>query len=277
MKFMKNIIVPVDFSIQSENALKVAAFLAKKYDATLFALHMLELNQVLINSTQASHPEQTVFLLKMAEKRFNEFLNKPYLKEVKVKPVIKHFKVFSEVNEVAEDNNADLIVMGSHGTDGLMELFVGSNTEKVVRNAEIPVLVVKHETNEFLPKKMLFACDLEEENVNAYQRAKYISNLLNTSLHILYINTPGDNFLSSQDIDDKIAKFSNAVGSEFIDVKVYNDYSVEQGVLNYAEDHNIDVIGITTHGRKGLAHFFRGSIGEDIANHSTLPVITFKI
>ena len=90
----------------------------------------------------------------------------------------------------------------------------------------------------FLPEKMLFACDLADENINAYQRAKYISNLLNVSLHILYINTPGDNFLSSQDIDDKIAKFSNAVGAEFIDVKVYNDYTVEKGILNYSEDIN---------------------------------------
>jgi len=274
---MKNIIVPVDFSIQSENALKVAASLAKKYKATIFALHMLELNDAYITSSQAAHPEQTVFLLKLAEKRFNEFLSKPFLKDVNVKPIIKHFKVFSEVNEVAEANNADLIIMGSHGTDGLMEIFVGSNTEKVVRNADIPVLVIKNDMESFLPEKMLFACDLADENINAYQRAKYISNLLNVSLHILYINTPGDNFLSSQDIDDKIAKFSNAVGAEFIDVKVYNDYTVEKGVLNYAEDHNIDLIGITTHGRKGLAHFFRGSIGEDIANHSVLPVITFKI
>ncbi|MDP5229847.1 MAG: universal stress protein [Cellulophaga sp.] len=274
---MKNIIVPVDFSIQSENALKVAASLAKKYNATIFALHMLELNDAYITSAQAAHPEQTVFLLKMAEKRFAEFLKKPFLKEVSVQPVIKHFKVFSEVNEVAEANNADLIIMGSHGTDGLMEIFVGSNTEKVVRNADVPVLVIKHDMEAFSPSKMLFACDLADENINAYQRAKYIANLLNVSLHILYINTPGDNFLSTQDIDDKIIKFSNAIGAEFIDVKVYNDYTVEKGVLNYAEDHNIDVIGITTHGRKGLAHFFRGSIGEDIANHSTIPVITFKI
>jgi nucleotide-binding universal stress UspA family protein len=274
---MKNIIVPVDFSIQSENALKVAASLAKKYDSTIYALHMLELNEAYISSTQTAHPEQTVFLLKMAEKRFAEFLNKPFLKDISVKPIIKHFKVFSEVNEVAEANNADLIVMGSHGTDGIMEIFIGSNTEKVVRNADVPVLVVKHDMTDFAPNKMVFACDLGEENVNAYQRAEYIANLLSVELHVLYVNTPGDNFLSSQDIDDKIAKFSSVIGSEFLDVHVYSDYTVEKGVLNYADDHHIDVIGISTHGRKGLSHFFMGSIGEDIANHAIIPVITFKI
>ncbi|MFI8603418.1 universal stress protein [Cellulophaga sp. HaHa_2_95] len=274
---MKNIIVPVDFSIQSENALKAAVSLAKKHNSKIFALHMLELNQAYITGAEGAHPEQTVFLLKLAEKRFSDFLNKPYLKDVEVKPIIKHFKVFSEVNEVAEANDADMIIMGSHGTDGIMEIFVGSNTEKVVRNSEVPVLVVKHRLDDFTPKTMVFACDLKEENINAYQRAKYIAEQFSVTLHIVYINTPGDNFLSTEDITAKIDKFSSLVGPDFIDVKIYNDYTVEMGVINYAESQGIDIIGIPTHGRKGISHFFMGSIGEDVANHSTIPVVTFKI
>tara|TARA_R110002051_G_scaffold65839_1_gene119475 strand:- start:20149 stop:20973 length:825 start_codon:yes stop_codon:yes gene_type:complete len=274
---MKNIIVPIDFSIQSENALRVAASLAKKHGSKIYALHMLELNEAYITSTQGFQPEQTVFLMKLAEKRFSEFIDKPFLKDVEVKPVIKHYKVFSEVNEVATANNADIVIMGSHGTDGLLEIFIGSNTEKVVRNSEIPVLVVKNGEKEFSPKSMVFACDLDPENIHAYQRAKYIADQFSVLLHVLYVNTPGDNFLSSEDINDKITKLSKAIGPEFLDVKVYNDYTVEKGVLNYAESQNIDIIGIPTHGRKGLSHFFMGSIGEDIANHSSIPVITFKI
>ena len=274
---MKNIVVPIDFSIQSENALKVAASLAKKHGSKIYALHMLELNEAYITSAEGSHPEQTVFLMKMAEKRFAEFIEKPYLKNVVIQPVIKHFKVFSEVNEVAEANNAEIIIMGSHGTDGIMEIFVGSNTEKVVRNAEVPVLVIKHVMEDFAPKTMVFACDLKEENINAYQRAKYIAEQFAVKLHIVYVNTPGDNFLSTDDITLKIEKFSSIVGAKFIDVKIHNDYSVEKGVLNYAEAQNIDLIGMPTHGRKGLAHFFMGSISEDVANHSTIPVVTFRI
>ena len=148
---MKNIIVPVDFSIQSENALKVAASLARKHNSKIFALHMLELNHAYITSTEGFQPEQTVFFMKIAEKRFLEFIDKPVFKDVVIKPVVKHYKVFSEVNEVAEANNADIIVMGSHGTDGIMEIFVGSNTEKVVRNSDVPVLVIKHEMKDFEP------------------------------------------------------------------------------------------------------------------------------
>jgi len=60
-------------------------------------------------------------------------------------------------------------------------------------------------------------------------------------------------------------------------VKYFSDYTIEQGILNYANIIGADLIALATHGRTGLAHFFEGSISEDIANHSVLPVMTFKI
>ena len=60
-------------------------------------------------------------------------------------------------------------------------------------------------------------------------------------------------------------------------VDIVNDYSIEEGIYNFAFKIKANVIALPTHGRKGLAHFFKGSIGEDIANHADLPVITFKI
>ena len=66
---MKKIIVPVDFSEQSKFAIKVAASLAKKHDAEILTLHMLELNQAMITSSEGFHPEQTVFLIKLAVPR----------------------------------------------------------------------------------------------------------------------------------------------------------------------------------------------------------------
>ncbi len=273
---MKKIIVPIDFSEQSEYAIKVAASLAKRYDAEILALHMLELNQAMITSSEGFHPEQTVFLLKLAEKRFNKFLDKPYLKDVSITPIIKHFKVFDEVNEVAKKNGADLIVMGSHGADGLKEIFVGSNAEKVVRNSDIPVLVIKNDHENFKIDRFVFASDFKEENLPAFKKAKDFANMLSAELDLVYVNVPGDDFLSTRDAYHRINQFLTSANSGQ-EVEIYNDYSVEKGILNFSETIGADIIAIPTHGRKGLAHFFMGSIGEDIANHSKIPVVTFKI
>lgn len=273
---MKKIVVPIDFSEQSDYALKVAASLAKTHNTEILALHMLELNQAMITSSEGFHPEQTVFLIKLAEKRFKDFLNKPYLKGIKVTPIVKHFKVFSEVNDVAKKVDADMIIMGSHGTDGLKEIFVGSNAERVVRNADIPVLIIKKNHEDFKIDRFLFACAFKEESLESFRKARNFAELLNAELKLVYVNTPGDEFLSSKDTNDRISKFLDQAGVS-MEVEVYNDYNIESGILNYSEIMSADIIGIPTHGRKGLSHFFMGSIGEDIANHSTIPVVTFKI
>ncbi|TAI47114.1 universal stress protein [Flagellimonas allohymeniacidonis] len=273
---MKSIIVPIDFSEQSENALKVAASLAKKSNAELIVLHMLELSPAIMSESGYIAQEQVVHLIKIGEKRFNDFLDKPYLKDVNIVPVIKHYKVFHEVNDVAEKHNADLIVMGSHGTDGLKEIFIGSNTERVVRSSDVPVLVIKKEHEEFSVERFVFACAFKEESIPAIKKAIEIAKLFDAELFPVYINTPGDEFLSTEDAYSRISNFLD-VAKLGLQVEIYNDYTVEKGVLNYSDSITADMIGIPTHGRRGLTHFFMGSIGEDVANHANIPVITFKI
>ena len=272
---MKTIIVPVDFSEQSEYALQFAAEIARNQQAQILALHMLEMSLALLSTGDTAASENVVFLLKLAEKRFAEFLNKDYLQGVSISPVIKHFKVFSEINEIAEEQGADLIIMGSHGTDGLEEIFIGSNTEKVVRSSTVPVLVVKERLN-FSVDRFVFACDFEAESVEAAKKAQRMAELFGAEFLLVYINTPNDAFLSTKDAYNKISAFLTLarMGKE---VEVYNDYTIEKGILNYAESVSADLIGIPTHGRKGLSHFLLGSISEDLANHSSLPVVTFKI
>ena len=60
-------------------------------------------------------------------------------------------------------------------------------------------------------------------------------------------------------------------------LNIYNDVSVEAGILNFSNVIDVDVILLNTSGRRGLAHLFTGSLGEDLSNHAKLPVITFKV
>jgi len=277
---MKKIIVPIDFSEHSEYALKTAAKLAKKANAELLVLHMLELSDIILTETDSQQQQKAVFFLKLVEQKFETFLDKEYLKDVNVTPIVKHYKVFSEVNDVAKEHDADIIVMGSHGTSGFKEFFVGSNTERVVRNSQTPVLVIKNEIKDINFGTAVFATSFEEENVRPYLNATSMFKALGAKLKLLYVNLPNEHFKSSVEIEKKIAEFLiTADGNldKLNDVAYQADYTVEQGVMNYANKVGADIIAIPTHGRKGISHFFAGSIGEDIANHSPLPVITFMI
>lgn len=273
---MKKIIVLTDFSDQSMTALKAAADLAKKHSLELLVVHMLELNQALLTSPEGLHAEQTVFMVKLAEKNLKEFLDQTFLEGISVTPIIKHYKVYSELDVIAKEHKADFIIMGSNGTSGLEEFFIGSNAEKVVRNASIPVVVMKGQVTHFSLERFVFACDFNDENLPAFQKAREFAALFEASMELVYINTPNDDFLSTRDAYQRINKFLTKANTGQ-QVEVYNDYSVEQGILNYGKSVLADAIAIPTHGRKGLSHLFNGSIGEDVVNHASIPVITFKI
>lgn len=277
---MKKIIVPVDFSEHSEFALEAAAMIAQKQGSEIIALHMLEISDAILTYSSDEQQTKAFFFLQLAEKRFQEFLDKDYLKDVKVTPLVKHYKVFSEVNEVAKDQGADLIVMGSHGASGVKEFLVGSNTEKVVRHSDIPVLVIKHNPILMDFENIVFACDFSEESVEPYLKASKFFSELGSKIHIVYVNLPNIGFRSTAEMQKRVSEFikkANGNLEEMADVTYVDDYSVEKGILNFANTINADLVAIATHGRKGLAHFFEGSISEDLANHSTLPVMTFKI
>lgn len=277
---MKKILVPIDFSKHSEYALQTAATLAKKHGSDIIVLHMMGLSESILTKDQSQEMFEGIYYIKLAEKRFHDFLDKDYLKNIKVETTVKNYTHFGEVNNVAKDFKADLIVMGSHGSSGLKEVFVGSNTEKVVRTSEIPVLVVKNPVDHFEIEKVVFACDFNLDFIEPFKRAWHFFKNSDIQFKILYVNLP-DRFISTQEMKSKAFKFFMKAGVNELEannkVIYYNDYTLEDGIFSFSNAFNADVIAIPTHGRRGLAHFFSENIGEALVNHSDIPMITFKV
>lgn len=277
---MKKILVPVDFSNYSEYALEVAASIARKQNAQILVMHMIGLSQAVVSGEVLQMPE-IMYYMKLAKQRFKTFLDKEYLKGLQVAEMVQNYKIFSEINVVAQEHDIDLIVMGSHGSKGLSEFFIGSNTEKVVRTSTTPVLIIKERITDFNIKNVTFALDFKEENKTAFKKAEQLFKIFGANMHLLYVNLPSENFKSTQQIEDKIKEFIDALPPEskfdVTDVTVVNDFLVENGIFSFSKKIEADAIAMPTHGRRGLAHFFNGSLSEDIANHAKLPVITFKI
>jgi len=278
---MKKILVPVDFSEHSEYALEVAAQIATQKNAELIVVHMLGLSETIINKDEAQESREAVFYLKLAEKKFSEFLDKNYLKDLKVTEMVHNYRVFREINDVALKVGANLIVMGSHGSSGFSEVFVGSNTEKVVRSSEIPVLVIKQRRKNFQFENVVLACDFDTDNIEAYRRAMKLCREFDASVHLLYVNLPAERFRSTTQMEERVRKFldkaDNGDYNNLENVIYRDDYTVEQGIFTFSNKINADLIVVSTHGRRGLAHFFFGSVGEDVANHADTPVLTFRI
>ena len=277
---MKKILVPTDFSEQANNALEVAAEIAKKYGSEIYLLHMLELpvglvDAGLIEGTHNDIPE-VLYFMKLAHNRFEEVKDKAFLKDIPVYETVLFKETFEGIKEVAQKNDCDLIVMGSHGSSGIKEVFIGSNTEKVVRNSDIPVLVIKEKKPILETQDFIFACDFVPHVKNSFIEATKFADAIGAKMHLVYINT-ANKFKTSEYLDKKMKEFLEGVEFTNYTLNVYNAESIEKGILKFAAQKKADLIGISTHGRKGLAHFLNGSVSEDLVNHSKKPVITFKI
>ncbi len=276
---INKLLVPTDFSEQAMYALEVAVKLAKKYDATIYLLHLLEMPELLVDGPglqNTSELPEALYFMRLAHKKFDELLSSPMLQGIDVKEAAEFHGAFEGIMDYVGKYNIDLIVMGSHGASGIEEFFIGSNTEKVVRYAKIPVLVIKSQNPDFKLKTIVFATDLQDDNVGAAQKVLDLAKAENALLKFVYINTPAT-FKTSNEINNEKSRFMEALGSAIDNFTVYNDNSVEAGILNFAETSQADLIGLGTHGRKGLAHFFNGSVSQDLVNHAKRPVITFKI
>lgn len=273
---MKRILVPTDFSEQAENALKVAIKIAKEHKSEIFVIHSMEMPLHLsTNSNSGSLPE-SLFFIKLAQKRFSELREKPYLDGLTLNESIGHNEIYEDIEVFCKNNNIDLIVMGSNGASGFKEMFVGSNTEKVVRTSNTPVLVIKNEHPDLTINDFVFATDFSEEGRGALDKAQKFARKVGAKMHLLYVNTPAG-FKTSVQAQEIMENFVRGMGVENYTLNIYNDTSVEKGILNFTQFINAQLIGMGTHGRKGISHFFNGSISEDMVNHANMPVITFKI
>lgn len=166
---MKRILVPTDFSKHAEYALKVAAQIAKKNDGEIFLVHMLELPTSGNDALSTFHEIPELMLFKDAAiNKLDAIMNADYLAGIKVSKIIQFELAFDGILKNGKTQSADLIVMGSHGAKGFQEMFIGSNTEKVVRNSDVPVLVIKREEENFNINKFVFASDFSDEAKKAF-------------------------------------------------------------------------------------------------------------
>lgn len=273
---MKRILVPTDFSPQAENALKVAAQLALKNNSTIYLEHSLNLPSQLSSSGSTGAMPQSIFFIKLAENEFKKLLKKPYLQDIVIKEAIGHGEIYNDIKLAVNEKQIDLIVMGSHGLSGFKEMFIGSNTEKVVRTSDIPVLVIKNKHANFEVNDFVFATDFSAECRKPFTAAQKFANAVGAQMHLLYVNTP-NGFKTTAEAKEMMLNFLKGLGAKNYTLNIYNETSVEKGILGFARETKAQLVGMSTHGRKGISHFFNGSISEDLVNHANMPVITFKI
>ena len=134
---MKTILVPTDFSDYALFALKAASCIARKVNAKIILAHVYNLPS---DGIEMYHYIDQYYkeIKTSATKKLNELALKKFLKGITVEKLILTDILMWEIVTLDRFKNVDLIVLGSHGKSGFNRVFIGSNTEKIVRLAGAP-------------------------------------------------------------------------------------------------------------------------------------------
>lgn len=281
---MKKILVPTDFSKTSITAFEVAFDIAKKANAEITLLHVIEDagpgSYKVSGDGQPDYDfEEKLFMYKLlekAKKQLEKLVTDPRFEAVRVNGELRLGNPYHGMNSIITEHKVDLVVMGTRGQTNLEQMVIGTNTERVVRNSRCPVLSVhkKPTTTDF--KNIVYATAMSKDEEVFSKIIKRTQQLYNSTIHLVRINTPGD-FQRDRVVKDYMNKFAKTLGLKNFTINVYNDVSEEEGIIYFADSIDADMIAMATHGRTGFAHVMAGSIAEDVVGHSKRPVLTFVV
>lgn len=164
--------------------------------------------------------------------------------------------------------------MGTRGASGLEEYLIGSNTEKVVRFSPVPVFAVRKSVPLESIRNIVFPTTLESQP-ELLRQLKELQVFFNATLHLVLINTPY-NLQRTGDEMTRMKNFADQHGLSPCTLNTRDDFREPHGIIQFANDVKADLIAMGTHGRRGLTHFFAGSITERVVNHMDGLIWTFS-
>ena len=258
-KTKKTILVPTDFTEVAGYALEHAVKIAKTTGNDITLLHIVKEDQDIKAADKLCH--------EIADDAFTKYFVKP-------KVLVRAGSIFTTISDVADEVDANLVIMGTHGIRGMQKL-TGSWALKVIVGSKVPFVIVQSPPESGKFEKVVFPVDFRKENKEKNSWVNYLSNYYKCKF-----------FVFKQDFRDKA--FKNKVISnltftrKFFDSKNI-DYEIQVArgkknfaveTIEFAKEINADLILIMTTKDIGLADYMMGADEQKIiANNARIPVM----
>ncbi len=276
---MKNILVPTDFSECANCASAYAVKLASKSNAKINFLHLQDtpVDWVRLSKEKESQYPDTLHEIGLAKSLLRDLSKKADDARVKAEITMVYGMGKEVVLTYLQNHDYDFMVMGSHGAKGLSEKLIGSNAQHMIRNAEVPVLVIKNSIERDI-KKIIFASDFTDVSNDSFAKVVAFADVLGAHIDMLFVKTPKQK-IDAENVKSNMGKLAELVivAGGSVDIHQAEAETVETGIQAFANDNDTDLVAICTHGKSGLKQLFSPSIAEAVANHSYLPLLSIRL
>jgi nucleotide-binding universal stress UspA family protein len=296
---IKKILAPTDFSGQSLAGVRYAMNLRLQFGSSLILLHVIEPTPPMAGIESLVLAQSDSEVGAWALKELAKLARREAGDEKQVASLVRMGKPFHEITIEAAENNADLIVLTTHGYTGVEHLLLGSTAERVVRHAPCPVLTVPvsatpkrtGKTSPFKIKKILVPIDFSAISKGALPWASFLAAQFKAELVLVHVEEkfPVDYLLSRELMSRTMAPLIKQAGADLERLAgglrkttganisaVVRDGKPFQEICHAAEAQGADLIVLTTHGHTGLKHVWLGSTAERVVRDAQCPVLVVR-
>lgn len=279
---MKKILVPIDYSSHSDNAVNFAIAIAKKINADVHLFHGLEAPELIAMPGFMVWPAEDFSEMKeeadgdmekyVSKLKEDPSLQHPYLPNITFSTSIGVTKKI--IDEAIETQQPDLVIMGMEGKGKIDRFFLGSTSRAMIEKAKVPILLVPA-TVQYQPiDKIGFATDLSESDLNSIHALARLFCLCNPEILLVHVDdTPSD----FHDPRTPSNQFLNRVTCNINYGKIYyrhiNETDIDKGLKWLSENSQINILSMIHRHPSIFSRILEGSHTQKLARSIHLPLL----
>lgn len=270
-KTMKRILVPTDFSDTANRARDYAINIAEMLNAEIFLLNtyhiphagatmVTDINDLARETSEEEMKKQLAYL----ELNFPEM-------DFRAKCIPGLF--VDTVKRLAKSESIDMVIMGTLGTTGVVENFLGSNASALIGAVDVPIITVPGDTVVNFPEKIIVANDLSESGEDKiFNTLKQIAGNTRATVDFLFIVDEEEK--ANIKIERlKAANFDEAFDANYHPFHFRESDNAEDGILDYIDDKDFDLLVVVCHQRNFWERIWERSISKSLVKHAQIPIL----
>ena len=276
---MKTILFPTDFSKNAVHASRYAGMLAKLYDANLVLLHVHHIPMV----PQSNHSFEVRNAISLSRKGSMEdleeftkqFIDDSNLPSESITQRVEYGFTAEKIVEISQDIKADMIVMGTQGASDMMDKWLGTHAQEVIKMAKCPVFTIPKKVPIDYPQRILYAADFQGDEILATEKLLYMAKPLGAVCKVIHIHDYSEPDIGHF-IEETIKELEEKFKREDITVQQYHRADIIEGLEGYIKTYKPDVLAMAIHEESFLSNIFDTSITRHFIQEGKLPMLTFQ-
>jgi nucleotide-binding universal stress UspA family protein len=278
---IKTILWATDFSEESRFCLTYIKIFSAALKTKNYALYVLpEFSDWVVETAFDSEDELSKTIAKIKEQSIKKIVSTSKKSHVFFEPQVITGRITSEeIIKYAKEKGVDLIFAGRRGISEIEEILIGSTTSRLIRNSDIPLLIIPKAQRKFKIKKILCPIDFSEHSMMELEYAIFLSRQLEAKLFVAHIAEFFNYKVPMFKLDILIGKINKKIAEIAekhrykIENIIYDTGEPAKKIIEIAQKNEVDIITMATHQRKGIEKFFLGSISEKVLLYSNIPVL----